>query len=158
QEEGKRRALAQNRRALIDELTALRERSARIQMSPEIVSVAQETRDRTRAEAEALGGRVDQARTEWVRDQQEAATKREAYQLQFKEVKRQRDRVADLGPESPCPICTRPLTDHFREVLDDLDAQLADIEVNGKYFRNRVEQLAATPAPLQELESQLDKL
>ena len=158
QEEGKRRALAQNRRALIDELTALRQRSASIQVSPEIVSAAQENRDRTRADAEALGARVDQARTEWVRDQQEAATKREAYQLQFKEVKRQRDRVADLGPESPCPICTRPLTDHFREVLDDLDAQLADIEVNGKYFRNRVEQLAVMPAPLKELESQLDKL
>ena len=158
QEEGKRRALAQNRRALIDELTALRQRSASIQISPEMVSAAQEARDRARADAELLGARVDEARTEWVRDQQEAATKREAYQLQFKEVKRQRDRVADLGPESPCPICTRPLTDHFREVLDDLDSQLADIEVNGKYFRNRVEQLKEPPAPFTELESQLDKL
>ena len=158
QEEGRRRALAQNRRALIDEVASLRARSGTIQMTPEILSAAQETRDRMREELESLNGRLDQIRTEWVRDQQEAITKQESYRAQYREVKQQRDKVADLGPESPCPICTRPLSDHFREVLDDLDAQLADIEVNGKYYRNRVEQLAAAPAPLLELQQQVDKL
>jgi exonuclease SbcC len=158
QEEGRRRALSQNRRALIDELAALRARSAAVQVSPEILSAAQETRDRMREELDALARRLEQIRTEWVRDQQEAVTKQEAYRAQYREVKQQRDRVADLGPESPCPICTRPLTDHFREVLDDLDAQLGDIEVNGKYYRNRVEQLATAPAPLAELQAQVAKL
>lgn len=158
QEEGRRRALSQNRRALIDEVAALRARSVAVQVSPEILSAAQETRDRMREELDALNARLEQARTNWVRDQQEASTKQESYRAQYREVKQQRDRVADLGPESPCPICTRPLSDHFREVLDDLDAQLADIEVNGKYFRNRVEQLATPPAPLVELQGQVDKL
>lgn len=158
QEEGRRRALAQNRRALIDEIAALRARSAAIQVTPEILSAAQETRDRMREELDNLMRRMEQVRTEWVRDQQEALTKQESYRAQYREVKQQRDKVADLGPESPCPICTRPLTDHFREVLDDLDAQLGDIEVNGKYYRNRVEQLAAAPAPLAELQLQVEKL
>ena len=158
QEEGRRRALSQNRRALIDELAALRARSAAVQVTPEILSAAQETRDRMREELEAQNGRLELMRTEWVRDQQEALTKQESARAQYREVKQQRDRVADLGPESPCPICTRPLTDHFREVLDDLDAQLADIEVNGKYYRNRVEQLAAAPAPLVEQQAQVAKL
>ena len=158
QEEGRRRALAQNRRALIDELATLRTRSAAVQVTPEILSAAQETRDRMRGELDSLNNRLEQLRTEWVRDQQEALTKQESYRAQYREVKQQRDRVADLGPESPCPICTRPLTDHFREVLDDLDAQLADIEVNGKYYRNRVEQLAAAPAPIAELQAQIEKL
>jgi DNA repair protein SbcC/Rad50 len=158
QEEGRRRALTQNRRALIDELASLRTRSAAVQVTPEILSAAQETRDRMREELDSLTGRLDQLRTDWVRDQQEALTKRDSYRVQYQEVKQQRDKVADLGPESPCPICTRPLTDHFREVLDDLDAQLADIEVNGKYFRNRVEQLAAAPAPIAELQAQVEKL
>lgn len=158
QEEGRRRALAQNRRALIDEVASLRARSAAIQVSPEILSAAQETRDRMREELDNLLARLEQVRTEWVRDQQEALTKQESARAQYREVKQQRDKVADLGPESPCPICTRPLSDHFREVLDDLDAQLADIEVNGKYYRNRVEQLAAMPAPLAELQAQVEKL
>jgi exonuclease SbcC len=158
QEEGRRRALSQNRRALIDELATLRTRSAEVKVTPEILSDAQETRDRMREELESLMHRLEQIRTEWVRDQQEALTKQESYRAQYREVKQQRDRVADLGPESPCPICTRPLTDHFREVLDDLDAQLGDIEVNGKYYRNRVEQLATPPAPLAELQLQIGKL
>jgi exonuclease SbcC len=98
------------------------------------------------------------ARTEWVRDLQEATTKRDDLRAQYTEVKEQRDRLADLGPDSPCPICTRPLADHFREVLDELDGRLAEIEVNGKYYRNRVEQLEETPAPLRELDASVADL
>ena len=158
QEEGRRRALAQNRRALIDEIAALRARSASIQVTPEILADAQEARDRTRQEAAVLGERLDQVRTDWARDRQEAQTQLEFYLREHKEAKEQRDKVADLGAESPCPICTRPLSDHFRGVLDHLDSRIEDISGNGKYYRNRVNQLTVPPAPLKELESQLDAL
>src|SRR5688572_13843403 len=69
-----------------------------------------------------------------------------------------RAHLTTLRPDRPCPICTRPLADHFREVLDDLDGKLTAVEVDGKYYRNRVEQLAETPAPVRELETRAAEL
>ncbi|MEX2153214.1 MAG: SMC family ATPase [Gemmatimonadaceae bacterium] len=158
QEEGKRRALLQNRKALSEEIAALRARAARTQVSPDLLTEARDIHERVRHELDALRENQEALRTEWVRDQQEAITKRDAYRTQYLEVKQQRDRLTELGPESPCPICTRPLADHFREVLDDLNGKLSDIEINGKYFRNRVEQLEEIPESLRVLETRVVEL
>jgi len=66
-------------------------------------------------------------RTEWARDRQEAETKRQDFLAQHEEIKRQRDKLADLGPDGPCPICTAATVGPFREVLDDLDGRLNEI-------------------------------
>ena len=155
QEEGKRRALLQNQKTLGEELAALRQRAAAVAASGETLRDAEKARDASRHELDALGQRLEAARTDWVRDQQEAVTKLEEYRRQFAEIKQQREHLATLGPDSPCPICTRPLATHFREVLDDLDGKLTAVEVDGKYYRNRVEQLAEAPAPLRELEAEV---
>ncbi|HEX7938534.1 MAG TPA: SMC family ATPase, partial [Gemmatimonadaceae bacterium] len=63
-----------------------------------------------------------------------------------------REKIADLGPNGPCPICTRPLSDHFREVLDDIDGRMNEIVVNGRYYAKRLDQLKAIPEPLALLE------
>lgn len=158
QEEGRRRALIQNRQSLEEELTRLRERHARVETAPADAAQAVNDRDRVRGDLDAVTGQIEAARTDWVRDLQEATTKRDAYRVQYKEIEEQRERLADLGPESPCPICTRPLADHFREVLDDLDGKLTAIRVDGKYFATRVEQLEETPVPLKELETRARQL
>ena len=152
QEEGKRRALLDNQKALGVELTALRDRAATLSSAAELLRAAEAARDAARVELESLGKRLDAERTDWVRDKQEATTKLEEYERQFREIKQQREQLATLGPDSPCPICTRPLADHFREVLDDLDGKLQDIKEEGKYFRRRQKQLAEMPAPLRESE------
>src|SRR5207302_2849387 len=141
-----------------EELKRLRERHARVETAPADEVQAVNDRDRVRRELDAVTGQIEAARTDWVRDLQEATTKRDAYRVQYKEIEEQRERLADLGPESPCPICTRPLADHFREVLDDLDGKLTAIRVDGKYFATRVEQLEETPAPLKELETRARQL
>ena len=158
QEEGRRKELLRNQQAIDSELLRLRERLGTIGAPEADVQEGEQARATLRARLEQLNAQHDAAHTDWVRDKQEALTKQEALRAQYKEVKAQRDRLADLGPESPCPICTRPLSDHFREVLDDLDGQLTAIEVDGKYYRNRVEQLQETPAPLKEIQEQIAEL
>src|SRR5437763_1850110 len=149
-EEGRRRALRQSKQALEEEVARLRERRARVELTATQEGDADSERELIRRELDAALVLVEDARTEWVRDQQEAATKRDALRASYLEIKQQRDRLADLGPESPCPICTRPLADHFREVLDDLDGKLTAIEVDGRYFSKRVEQLEDMPEPLRD--------
>jgi len=40
------------------------------------------------------------------------------------EIKQKRTNIQNLGPESPCPVCTRPLHDHYDQVLAQFDAEL----------------------------------
>lgn len=158
QEEGRRKELVRGRQVIEQELEQLRRRLAGVAGAEAELRAAESARDTLRQELEGLAAREEAARTEWVRDRQEVTTKREALLTQYRDVKAQRDRLADLGPESPCPICTRPLKDHFREVLDELDGKLSEIEVEGKYFRNRLEQLEEMPAPLRELTARMREL
>lgn len=151
-EEGRRRQLVEDRRQLEGELARIRERAITVETAAAQKAEAEARRDTVRRELEDVAARLDASRTEWVRDKQEAATKHETRQADYRDVKQQRNHVADLGPESPCPICTRPLADHFREVLDDLDGKLTEIEVEGRYYAARVEQLREMPEPVRELD------
>jgi DNA repair protein SbcC/Rad50 len=158
QEEGRRKELLRNRQASEQELALLRERGAAIGAPAEVLRDAEQRRARLRLELEQVVAQHEAARTEWVRDLQEAMTRRKDLLAQHAEIKDQRERLANLGPDSPCPICTRPLADHFREVLDTLDEQLVTVEVNGKYYRNRVTQLEDMPDALRQLEARVTDL
>jgi len=110
-------------------------------------------------EALAAAERAAEAeRTAWVRDRQDAETKRLALREQYREVKEQRDLVVELGPEGSCPTCQRPLGDEYAAVLAILDRQLEDITINGNFFKRRVEQLEDSPAKLREAEAARDAL
>jgi exonuclease SbcC len=158
QEEGRRKELLRSRRTVEEELAALQKRRANVSLTPEEVRELEQARERVRSALAAATAQHKAALTDWVRDQQEALTKRDEYRAQFRELKHQRDHLADLGPESPCPICTRPLGDHFREVLDEIDGRLAEVEVSGKYHGNRVEQLKEMPTALRDLTSRVAEL
>ena len=90
-------------------------------------------------------GELENRRTEWVRDKQEAETKRQALRQQYTELKEQRERLVAAGEEGTCPTCARPLGGHFRSVLDVLDAQIETVLVDGNYYKNRMEQLEEAP-------------
>jgi DNA repair protein SbcC/Rad50 len=116
-------------------------------------------------EVQALGERVlaaeraeEQERTAWVRDRQDAETKRLTLREQYREVKEQRDLIVQLGPEGTCPTCRRPLGPEYAAVLAILDRQLEDITSNGNFFKQRVEQLAEPPPKLRAMEAARDRL
>jgi DNA repair protein SbcC/Rad50 len=151
-EEGRRQTLLESERALAEELTRLRERRNRVESAPTLEGEAAQELAQRRQELEQVQSQLEAARTDWVRDRQEAETKHTALKQQWAEVKRQRDQIVDLGESGTCPTCARPLEDHYRNVLDLLDSQLETIEVDGKYFKARLEQLEQMPAEVRELD------
>jgi len=115
---------------------------------------------RAEVEAKEVEGRlqladraVEEERTAWVRDRQYAETKRTELLKLYEEVKEQRDQIVKLGPDGTCPTCKRPLGAEYAAVLAILDRQLEVITGDGKYFRQRLEQLAQPPEKLREAEA-----
>ncbi len=151
-EEGRRQTLADNERSLSEELARLHERRLRLVRAPELERQVGADLARGRETLERAAAEFEERRTEWVRDRQEAETKRQALRQQYSELREQRDRLADLGPEGPCPTCTRPLGDSYATVLQDLDDRVETVEVDGRYYKNRLEQLAEMPSTVRELE------
>jgi len=111
--------------------------------------------DRRLGEAERA---VEGERTAWVEARQAAETKRAELLKLWEEVRDQKDQIALLGPEGECPTCRRPLGEEFEAVVGLLGRQLEAITANGKYYRQRVEQLTEAPARLREVEAARDAL
>jgi exonuclease SbcC len=151
-EEGRRQTLVETERSLNDELTRLRERRARIFNAPVMEEEATIAVEAKRKELEESLGRLEARRTEWVRDRQEAETKRDSLRRQYAELKLQRDRIVDLGEEGACPVCTRPLDQHYRGVLEHFDDQLETIAVDGKFYNTRLDQLEEMPDEVKQLD------
>jgi exonuclease SbcC len=110
------------------------------------------------ARLQAAEREVEAERTAWVRDRQYAETKRTELLRQYDEVKGQREEIERLGPEGACPTCRRPLGPEYEAVLALLDRQLEAITADGRYFRQRLEQLAERPAKLAAAEAARDGL
>ena len=152
--EGRRQTLLENELALRDELVRLRDRLGRVETAPGLEEEVTVELERMRGELEQVEGTLEAKRTEWVRDRQEAETKRQALLQQYQEAKQQRETLVSLGEDGICPTCARPLGDHYRNVLDLLDAQLDTIQVDGNYYRKRIEQLEDMPEEVKVLDDQ----
>jgi DNA repair protein SbcC/Rad50 len=153
-EEGRRRALLETQAAIAEDLVRLRDRRAKLENAPTLETEIDAALVAKRGEFEATDGLLEARRTEWVRDRQEAETKRQALREQYAELKEQRDRIVSLGAEGACPTCARPLGDSYRAVLDLLDGQLETVRVDGNYYKARFEQLMEMPEDVQALDEQ----
>ena len=153
-EEGRRRALLETQAAVAEDLVRLRDRRAKLESAPTLETEIDAALVAKRAEFEATDGLLEARRTEWVRDRQEAETKRQSLREQYTELKEQRDRIVSLGAEGACPTCARPLGDTYRAVLDLLDEQIETVRVDGNYFKARFEQLMEMPEDVQALDEQ----
>jgi exonuclease SbcC len=151
-DEGRRRTLLDTERALEEEVRALRERRERIETAPALEEEVTIELEQRRAMLELVEGELEAKRTEWVRDRQEAETKRRALLDQYAEAREHRERLVQAGEDGACPTCERPLHDHYRTVLDHLDEQLEALVVDGRYFKSRLEQLEEMPPEVRELD------
>lgn len=107
---------------------------------------------------EAADKVVEEQQATWVREKESAGTRRAALLKQYDEVKKHRDDIERLGPEGQCPTCRRPLGAEHSAVLGELEEQLELIVEDGKYFKQRIEQLAEPPAVLTKAEAARDAL
>ena len=151
-EEGRRQTLTEASRSLSEELTQKRERLDRVRLAPQQEEEATEKLEARRRDVEAALGSIEGLRTDWVRDRQDAETKREALLTQYNELKEQRERITQVGEDGVCPTCMRVLGASFRSVLDQLEEQMETITVDGRYFKKRLEQLEQIPPEIQKLE------
>jgi len=101
---------------------------------------------------EALERDYELRQNAWVRERQDAESKRQSLLDQYRDLETQRARITDAGAEGACPTCGRPLGAEYGSVLELLSSQLEDVRANGQYFRSRLEQLQAAPADLVALE------
>ena len=151
-EDGRRRTLMESEQILREEITRLEERHEKIERAPALEEEATVELEAKRAELENTQGLLEARRTEWVRDRQEADTKRQALRQQYAELKQQRDRVVSLGEDSECPTCSRPLGGSLHTVVEHLDELLEAVGTDGAYYKSRVEQLEQMPEDVRALD------
>jgi exonuclease SbcC len=148
-------ATRQQIQAQLDEvrarLAAAEQRLARLP-APELVTRAETRVAEVRAALTAVTLDAEERRTAWVRDAQDAKTKRQGLLDQYRELKEQRDRIVKAGREGDCPTCARPLGDEFETVLGVLDRQLEEVRFNGNFYKQRIEQLGLEPAELVDVD------
>src|SRR5437763_804740 len=92
------------------------EAATRLAQAPALAEEATLELEQQRAILELMEGELEAKRTEWVRDKQEAETKRAALREQYAEIKDARERLVAAGEDGTCPTCERPLHDHYRSV------------------------------------------
>jgi DNA repair protein SbcC/Rad50 len=132
-------------------LTSIEERVSRIPVR-ESVETASEQVNGFRAALTAATIEAEEQRTVWVRDAQDAKTKRQGLLDQYQELKEQRQRIVKAGADGVCPTCARPLGAEFAKVLELLDRQIEEVRSNGNFYKQRIEQLQQEPAALIEIE------
>jgi exonuclease SbcC len=132
-------------------LASVQERMSRIPPR-EQVGTATDRVNAARAALTAATLDAEEQRTVWVRDAQDAKTKRQGLLDHFQELKDQRQRIVNAGADGVCPTCTRPLGAEYAKVLELLDRQIEEVRSNGNYYKQRIEQLQIEPTPLTETE------
>lgn len=153
-EQGRRKTLVDNLKVLEEEIAILQERYGRLETAPRLEEEATVVLEEKRRELEVIEKRLDLSRTAWVRDKQEAETKLVELRRQYAEVKAQREQIESVGADGICPTCNKKLGDTFNTVVEQLSDQLSTLQVDGQYYRNRGEQLSATPRDIVEDEEQ----
>lgn len=105
-----------------------------------------------RARVDEQARALEELRSAWVRDKQDAQTKLRDLLEQHEAGREQKEKLEAAGAAGVCPTCSRPLGDHYDEVLGVVVRQLEAISSNGQYYRQRETQLKQEPAALVEAE------
>jgi len=126
----------------------------RLSQLPEVASVAEATKntEEARRASQATTAAAEEQRTAHVRDKQDAQTKRGTLVDQYRDLKAQRERVLSAGADGNCPTCGRPLGEDLDAVVELLDQQLQEVEFNGSFYKQRLEQLKTEPSELRDAE------
>ena len=148
---------AGRRRALSGQVSEIREQIGRLQRqlaemgdTARAANEARESLTRVREEHRQAEENEEKALTGWIRDKQDAETKRQSLRDQYRDLQKHREGVVNAGPEGICPTCTRPLGENYDSALEALDRQLEEIEIDGKYFARRVDQLTDEPEDVKQ--------
>ncbi len=147
----RRRALMAQVADVRTHLASVDDRIARLPAAEAVESARGRAND-LRASLTVVTLEAENARTAWVRDAQDARTKRQGLADQYQDVRDQRQRLVKAGPEGNCPTCTKPLGKGYESVLGLLDRQMEELVTNGNFYKQRIEQLQLEPPELAEVD------
>ncbi len=149
----RRQALTEEMARLTLGVDAATARLQQLSTAPTLRAEVQLALAEARSALGAAAAAATARRTDWVRDRQEAETRRQQKRDEFAEIRTQYDKLKELGPEAPCPTCLRPLGASHAALLEELGDKLELLRVDGLYFKQRVEQLQPEPDDLRALDA-----
>jgi exonuclease SbcC len=158
QQEARRGALRARLATLAEAAARDAAREAQLASAPALEAETEALLGRLREAQDGADRALAEARTAWARDRQEAETRLESITVQYREVRHQHAQLEALGAEGPCPTCGRPLGATWQDVLAGLEAQVETLAVDGHFYRQRMEQLAAPPEGVTAAEQALRPL
>jgi exonuclease SbcC len=142
---GRRRDLAGQKKQVTEQIVRVRQQVQEMGDMGRMVADAKAALQQAREDLRGAEIQEDRARTAWIRDRQDAETKRQALRDQYRELQKHKAGIVAAGPDGACPTCARPLGEEFDTVLRGIEGQLEEIEIDGKYFKQRVSQLETEP-------------
>ena len=148
----RRKALAAQAAEMEAELERQRERLERLEQAPELERQYAGELERLREERQGVEAELEEQKTAWLRDRQDAQTKLQAYRDRGAELKEQIRQIRELGPEGKCPTCGRPVGDDYERLLDEMEEQWVSVVQDGKWWKSRHEQLDEKPEEVAALE------
>jgi DNA repair protein SbcC/Rad50 len=154
---GGRRSLEARRAEMESQLQRLDKRLSQLPEPAEAERTAAARAD-AQGQLVRLGQEVEAARTEWVRGKQDAETQRKNLLAQYEDLAEQRRRLEAAGVGGDCPTCGRPLGAEFANVVAVLGRQLEEVEAQGKFYRQRIEQLVLEPRALADLSAERNRV
>ena len=151
----RRRVLEEQAAGLAAELERSAERMRRLEQAPELLLRYAGEVEELLPERERVAAALEERRTAWLRDRQDAETKLQTYRDRASELGTQIRNLREVGAAGSCPTCHRPLGGDVETLVATLEDQLAEVTQDGRWWRSRAEQLSS---PTQEIGEQEEAL
>ena len=149
----RRRALEETERQLAQELAAGAQRLERLEDAPRYLEQYRQELAEARGALAAAEAEVQARHAEWIERRQETETKLQSYRDRAHELKEHIQRLRAAGPAGICPTCEQPLGKNFEGVIARLEDEWETLVQDGKWLKQRLEQLQARPDEVVAAES-----
>jgi len=131
---------------------SLRARVQELKRLPEALRLKTRELRRLRGDAVEVGGDLEVANMDWLRERQDAETHLLAYRDRARELKVRLQQLEEGGKDTACPTCDRVLSERFESVLEVLREEWESVVQDGSWWKRRKDQLDLKPPHLQDLE------
>jgi exonuclease SbcC len=158
QQEERRNGVARRLEEMEAEVDRCRAEIGKRESAPELETRFAEEIERGGAERTTVSAELEEKRSAWLRDRQDADTKLTTIRDLAKELQEQIRHIRKLGPKGICPTCGRPLGDGYEAMLEQLEDKFQEAKQDGIWWKSRFEQLQEKPEDVAELESREKEL
>ena len=136
----------------------LRARVEELRRLPDALRVKARELRGLRADGIELGGDLEVANMDWLRERQDAETHLLAYRDRARELKVRLQQLEVGGEDTACPTCDRVLSERFESVVDVIRGEWESVVQDGSWWKRRKDQLDLKPTHLQDLEGKTLRL